>query len=112
MELFEKDCQTSIPGNLINTTQEYHGRYSVNEDYHYRWTRFDPKELEGSVLHNQVTWEVEICAVASLVDSPDVSTEDILSFPFFEGAPVSSASWIPLIRINVSLFLLLCCCLV
>ena len=52
-------------------------------------TRFGPEKLEGSVFDNQVTWDIEICAVASLVDSPDVTTAEVLSFPFFKDAPVS-----------------------
>ena len=60
-----------------------------SEDYQYRMTRFGPEKLEGSVFDNQVTWDIEICAVASLVDSPDVTTAEVLSFPFFRDAPVS-----------------------
>jgi hypothetical protein len=67
---------------------QYEYRLSVSEVSHSRATVFDRKALKDSALHNKATWEVEVCVVASLVDSPSVKAQNVFKIPFFEEAPV------------------------
>ena len=78
-------------------SDQYEYRLSVSEVAHGRVTRLDPEALKDSALHNQATWEVEVCVVARLVDSPSVKAQNLFKIPFFEGAPVRT--WLDILHV-------------
>jgi len=51
---------------------------------------FDLDTVESSVIYNSESWEIEVCVVVNLKESPDVKVEQVVSI-FHAGSktPVS-----------------------
>ncbi len=76
--VFEKDCITSITDIPFNTSI-YDFRHALEETWMGFELFFDVDILESSVIYNSESWEIEVCVVVNLKESPDVKVEQLVS---------------------------------
>jgi len=77
-EVYEKDCLTSITDIPYNSSL-YDFRASFSETGMGFELFFDVDKIEGSAIYNSESWEIEVCVVVNLKESPEVNLKQLVS---------------------------------
>ncbi len=88
--VFQKDCETIITDISFNATTYDFGFNSTYDGIQYLLFFPIGDELERSEIYNSDRWEVKVCVVVNLIDSPDViEYQSVSFFVAGSGTPVS-----------------------